>query len=540
MRGLLLAAVISVLVLSTVVSFVNVLGYELVGLDTSVSDVTVKYFRSFFGLQQVKIVVADPLGRTYPTTLSVYGWAPNGSVIELGRVLAKNGVAYLSTRKIVEFLEEWRKYLESRGNDPKLVKVGLIVLGAIHSPKGVYGIVKGIPLSIAKVLSGASTEIRIVARLTPKNLLASMDRVKELARLATTHAIKGVATRVPLASSSTWPPKQMIDYCDSICFGKYCVDYCFIWVLDKVYAVAIDRGAPLVAVYLRSPIGDNYVNRVNDVLLREYFEADESKGIEIAFGILASVKKGSGEISYSIPGFTIELGGDKHVWLDYYARFFEGRDFNGDAVLAIGMKGDFAFAKYELQYCYSIRLRGYAWRATQWPSWTPYGCLPEGEANMTLARPVIVNNEIVPWREVDTNPYDGSGVAEKVLDYIEDNWMWSKNHVGRGGVYIDAFTVSNEINTHPLFSTSIAVLPALLSDVPEALPFAAIVSASVGLTKKEMSKMLVLCYISVKEEYASSTYIWANYFYSPTRFEYKGSKYYVGSLYVDALVFSPG
>jgi len=93
------------------------------------------------------------------------------------------------------------------------------------------------------------------------------------------------------------------------------------------------------------------VKRVNDVLLREYFEAEESKGIEVAFGIVASIKKSSGEINYSIPEFTMKLGGDNHVWLDYYRRFFEGMDFSNEAILAIGMKGDFAFAKYRLQYC---------------------------------------------------------------------------------------------------------------------------------------------------------------------------------------------
>ncbi|HHC19065.1 MAG TPA: hypothetical protein ENK81_01495 [Euryarchaeota archaeon] len=98
--------------------------------------------------------------------------------------------------------------------------------------------------------------------------------------------------------------------------------------------------------------------------------------------------------------------------------------------------------------------------------------------------------------------------------------------------------MSDEINTHPLFSTSMAILPIILSEVPEAFPFAAIVSVTVGLTEKETTKMLVACDISIQKEYASNTYVWANYFYSPTQFDYKGNKYYVGSLYIDALIGS--
>ncbi len=84
----------------------------------------------------------------------------------------------------------------------------------------------------------------------------------------------------------------------------------------------------------------------------------------------------------------------------------------------------------------------------------------------------------------------------------------------------------------PLFTASMAVLPAILSELPEASPFTAIASAGVG------GLILVVCNIHIENEYALNTYVQASYFYSPTQFDYKGGKYYMGSLYVDALIGS--
>ncbi len=532
----LLAILATVIGSSIIISLVATFGYNVISIDTSVSGVEVKYFSTFLAPQYFKIIVENISGQTYPMALSIYAWMPDGRIIELGRFIGKSGIISIAATKVVSFLNEWYRYLISQGNDPRLVKPGIIILGAIHTPEGIYSVIKGVPLDMSKILHGSSIEIKIVEKLTPRNILISMSGVKEFVKLAKAKVNANISTesvftnnengdRGAISSSSSWPPGEIEDYC-GVDYdpetGTYTY-YCFIWKLEKVYASVLNQGAPLVVAYVYDVDGGNYVKRVNDVLLREYFEAEESKGIEVAFGITASIKKGNGEISYSIPGFTMELGGDNHVWLDNYTRFFEGIDFSNDAILAIGMKGDFAFAKYKLQYCYATIL-----------GWT---CLDtDKEANMTLARPVIENNRIVPWAEVDTNPDDGVGRAEKAFKYIRENWEWSVSHKEYGGIYIDAFTVSDEVNTHPLFSSSMAILPIILSEVPEAFPFVAIVSVAVGLTEKETTKMLVACDISIRSEYASNTYVWVNYFYSPIQFEYKGNKYYIGSLYIDALI----
>ncbi|MET1102212.1 MAG: hypothetical protein ABWW69_07050 [Pyrodictiaceae archaeon] len=291
-----------------------------------------------------------------------------------------------------------------------------------------------------------------------------------------------------------------------------CIDYCYTWVLEKVYASAHGQGIPLVVAYIH---GD--AEKLHHVMLGEFFEADESWGIWVAFGITASARSASGEISYSIPGFTLKLGGDNHLWLGYYKTFFEGRDFSGNAILAIGMKGDLAFAEYKLKAC--VKVYSFGW-----------GCeYSDEEADMTLARPVIEYDEIVPWSSVDTNPYDGVGVAEKAFRYIRSSWKWSEDYVKYGGILIDSFMVERGINTLPLFITSAAILPLVL-EAPKTLPPAAIASVTIG------PPAYVLCDIGLKTKYALSDYVWANYFYSPVKFSYEDSEYYVGSMYIDALV----
>jgi len=505
LRRSLLVVLVVVIGLGVIVSSIALLNYSAISIDMSVNGVEVKYSSYLFAPQQFRIIVENISGQVYPTTLSLYAWMPNGSIVELGRFLDKSGTIDIKVTKVVSVLREWHRYLASHGNDPKLVKPGIIVLGAVHTSKGVYGVVRSIPLDIAKILSGSSVEIKIAGKLIPNNILVTISEVRELTELVKRKMNAGVSAEDTftkndgsdndaISFSSGWSLDDIEDCCGVTCDKGNCTYYCFIWKLEEVYASVLNQSAPLAVVYLHDTVGANYVNRVNDILLREYFKAEESKGIEVAFGITTSIKKSSGEISYSIPGFTMKLGGDNHVWLDYYKRFFEGSDFSNRAILAIGMKGDFAFAKYRLQYCYTTENR--------------WACIDTGtEVNMTLSRPVIENNRIMEWYEVDGDPFNGVGIAEKAFRYIRENWRKSLVHKDYGGVYIDTFTMSNEINTHPLFSVSMAVLPIILNEVPNTYPFVTVVSTTVGLTGNETTKMLVACDISIKKEYASDTYV---------------------------------
>ena len=171
LRRSLLIVLAMVIGLSVAVSSITILSYSTVSIDTSVNGVEVKYFSYLFTPQQFRIVVENVSGQEYPTALSLYVWMPNGSIVELGKFVGKNGVVDIKVAKVISFLREWYRYLASHSNDPRLVKPGIIVLGAIHTPKGIYGVVKGIPLDMAKILRGSSVEIKVVEKLTSNNIL---------------------------------------------------------------------------------------------------------------------------------------------------------------------------------------------------------------------------------------------------------------------------------------------------------------------------------------------------------------------------------
>jgi hypothetical protein len=136
------------------------LGYGVLGVDASVDGVVVRYYRPLLGRQAFRVVVQNVSGQVYPTTLSLYAWMPNGSIVELGRYVGR-GTIDVGLQAIIGIAREWRQHLVRHGNDPRLVRPGMIVLGAAHTPSGVYGVIKGIPLDIEKVLQGASVSASV-------------------------------------------------------------------------------------------------------------------------------------------------------------------------------------------------------------------------------------------------------------------------------------------------------------------------------------------------------------------------------------------
>ena len=494
-----------------------VVSYASMNIEKPMLGVLVKYYRSIFTPQIFKIVIENTSGQRYPTTVSLLAWMPNGSIVELGKFFGRKGATSINLIKIVGFLKTWYRYLVAHENNPALIEPSIIIMGAIHTPLGVYGVVRSVPLDMIKILKGFTTEIRIVENMTKKNILIPINEVeKDIQKLESKLANRtGNGFNVP-RSLLDWPPRFI--WSDN-CYCSAITCYCYAWKLDKVYAAEENKSVPLIIVFIH---GD--VHRVNDILLHEYFMARESEGLSLAFGITAAVQLRSGEVSFEIAGFTVELGGENHVWLDYTKRFVEGKDFSGTSLLAIGLHADLAFASYRLELCEVSGILCYD--------------LNE-RANMTLARPVVENNAILPWGKADLNPFDGVGVIEKAYKYIYSYWNTSRVREEYGGMYISIVDVYEELHTNPLLSASIAVLPLLLSDIPGTLPIIALISASVGVTSIEKYEQLVelACDISILKYYESNTQVDAYYFYSPVKFGYEGKEYYLGTLYINAGVF---
>ncbi len=488
-----------------------VVSYVTTSIEKPMPNVIVRYYRSFLTSPRFEIIIENVSGERYPTTIAMYGWLPNGSIVELGKFFSGHGIVKIDVCKVVSYLRTWYNYLVAHGDNPAWIQPGIIILGAVHAPQGVYAVIKSVPLSIVDVLRGMSVEIRVVKKMTRNNVLISMDEVrKDIQRLEDSILRSAKSGSASSRSLANWPPGEI--WGDCYCGKILC--YCYIWKLDEVYAVAKGKRIPLVIAYLHGDLGEIRGYGSIDVVLSERFVTMEVFGvrIEVGFGITAAVKTSSG-VSYEVPGFTLKLFAENHVWLDYYKTFRKGLDFDTDAILAVGVIGDLAFARYKLELCDDAMLH----------------CEDKKiYANITLAQPEIENNEMIPWSGVDY-PYDGVGDLEKVVNYVMNHWKY-KLRVG-DDVRIDALEVKHEINTLPLFSLSMAVLPILMESASEKLPFVAIMGISVGLTYEATILSYNYCHVILNDPNA---YAIVEYFYSPVQFEYGGGKYYIGSLYVDA------
>jgi len=476
--------------------------------DTIVENVTVKYQESLIGKQEVKIVFKNSVANK--VAVSLYAWMPNGDMSELGIYIGSNEVI-VDVKKLSSILTQWRQHLLSKNTNPALVKPGIIILATLHEKDQVSTVIRAVPLEIERILSRKESVI-IEIDVNPRDRVVVADKARII-------SLTSQAQRQSVLpnTASSWPPEEIEDYCEMWCDpSRGCIYYCFLWKLSEPYYYKLNTGVPLIAVKV---YGSS--DHVSTVLLREYYEAKHSQGIEVVFEILAGIKAGNGEISYKIPGYTMSLTGEDKVWINYYKKFWENYDFDDSAILAIGFYGDIAFAHYKLYFCYSSII---GWQ-----------CIPlSDEANMTLLRPVIENDQMIPWYGIDDNPYDDQGDLESAVEVLLKNWDWSRDYKDDGGIYIDVFNVTLDIETLPIFSASVSVLP-LLGIKPETLPLVALLSASVGITRQDTTKMLLVCDIDLDvRDYK----VWANYVYSPVKFRYENHEYPIGSLYIDVLVYS--
>ena len=450
--------------------------------DNLVENVAVKYQKSLIGGQEVKIVFKN----ASKVAVSLYAWMPDGSMSELGIYIGSNEVT-VDVEKVSSILAQWRQYLLSKNTNPALVKPSIIILATFHEKDKVSTIIKAVPLDMERILSRKeSVTIEIYVDARDKVIVADKNRIAIL----TSQASMGVIE----------------DHCDILYNSS---EYYFLWKLSEPYYYKLNISVPLVAVKV-----EGLSDYIHTVLLREYYMAKRSQGVEVVFTISASIKAENGEKSYKIPGYVMSLTGEDKVWIDYYKRFWENYDFDDSAILAVGFYGDIAFVHFKLYYCYpSIR-------CIQLPN----------EINMTLLRPVIENNQMIPWYGIDDNPDDGQGDLESAVKALLENWNLSRDYIDYGGIYIDIFDMMLDMELPSLLAVS--VLP-LLDMEGETFPITGLLFASVGITRQDTTKMMVGCNINVE---IKNYEVWANYVYSPVKFLYGGSMCPIGSFYIKALI----
>ncbi len=352
------------------------------------------YMRSASSNPEFIIKLRDTQGRVLPALVSLYTWMPNGSVVSLG-IYAGIGEVTSNYSLISAAMLAWRSHLGLQGNDPDLVEPSILILGAIHRENGVYPILRAVTLDTTLFLRGLSVTVEIVEDLEGRVPLLQGTQVT------------GGGYPPDLEAEDKHIP--LPDGAEKICYnpsstGKASLS-CYVWSLESVLGLKLGSGLPLAAIYI-----DGGVEVLNSVVLLLAFQSKSSEGLEIGFGVSASIANpATGKAEYEVLGFSTKLLGDR-VWLYDYKRFVQGVNITSPTIVAVGVKGDAALLRYRLYLCPGSG-------GTGSPKCSPTSVVAE----VSMARPAISNDQLVFWYGMDKNPDDGAGPLEQGFKAYRNN-----------------------------------------------------------------------------------------------------------------------
>ena len=466
-------------------------------------------------------IEAPGLGPRDHLCATVWGWAPNGSILLLAKACGTGPTLTAPFKGVETYLKDWRKSLTASHNDPKLVKPGIIVMLADTVPgQGIYSYIKTVLPDIDATLEKAS----LTVRLAPREVAAMKKR--------------------PLVPAKNmpqeWPPRIMP--------GREAGTY---WLLESEPRVAHDVPIPLSIVRL-----SDYLEhfRSDTLHLSEllYCTSQDSIVFNAAFGVTAggaSFPTWEAKTVYAIGptdpqhlmakvlAFMVVAGYDERAEPLYtgsglYAglpgdagvvenAYIHPMGPNRDVLIAVGFKGDLAYATYCLRAIGSGACLAYAYAA--------------------LYRPRLYQNLMYYWYEVDNNPEDGEGVAEQVYRSALEAGTWGTGwrEIKQGTYYKPYGAVHNSYHTTPLLSFGIPVAKLLeRAGIKIVGPFAPFLTATVGTNST--SSDLVLVELTLDAFHDPNVIYEAHGVHPRLQLYMNDQEYDVGAAYFDVTVYKPG
>jgi len=460
-----------------------------------------------------------------PVVLSMFIWMPNGSVVDAGRTFFRGSYGEIDYKYLANVYDEWNNHLKKIGAKPGSIDIGLIILGTIHKRDGVYTLAISIPLNPEYISKRLGIEITINKELEKT---IDIDEIKKINISKRSEEIKfsEKESLVPIAyAQTTWPPEGFYDACLPNPYNPNLVD-CYIWKLDES-KVAYNVDIPLVAVAIR-----NSWDRVFNVNLFETLRAGSVSGIKVVFSIGAAVATSSGTgslvLRYKIWGYDWVANDETAASLSYFKEFRPGRDFNGQSILYIGFKGDIAYVKYKLYYCYTAII---------------FTCVSlDRFANTTMARPVnggpLTNNIAVSGV---VSVYDYNNVINQVYrDLSETGWFPTPYNISYSVIHVDLGNLTSEQKTLPQFALNVNIIKmlialGLLASKPVFGTLVLTLVAPIGVEPYSAVSIFQFAYVDIN---LMGTWDWAYYQYarSPVKYEYGTSQYTITMLFVDAWI----
>ncbi len=449
-----------------------------------------KYVPSLFSGPNFIMHFLNETGQPVAVCVSVYGLMPNGSIGLVGFKCGRGSVG-LDYSLIREYANSWRVSLKAMGNDPDVAEPGLILLGVVVYGDGIRTFIRGLPINTTLIARGYSVDVSISLNTTVLPMIPRSEIMK-----AISSGSASLSSYRPVIMQS-WPPGEIL----SSCFTdpNTGVVACYVWKLDKVFYSATFTGVPTAMAYVT---GNVY--KVNG-LLHEHLETKESLGIYVNFaaGAQVDVKSGSSlSTSYESDIYVYTLR-KSYVYLEYVMYIYP----TSPSIYAIGFIGNYTISRYKLYYCvYSI---------------VPYCYYVNENATMAIAVPILRNNAMIRWNYNDTNPSDGYGL-DPIFNVVARNWKPSNTVTSTSGASYYSYVMVREVNGIDLLSVAIP----LLAKVPVS-PY---IAASVGLSSQPQYLSATDVSILLKDQGAGTIY--ANYYYTPVRYQWGSGSYYIPATYI--------
>ena len=545
----LIAAAIAIIIsyaAYTAIGSMKVLAYT----DWNLGNTSIKYYKFLSGKQyfDLRIRIEGIAARPLSATTSVYGWAPNGSIIYLGRYKLSYSYGLLITKlskvKMLNYYAEWVKWAKQKGISPAEFNVPIILINTlIYKNKGLYSFAKSVTINPERATKQA-IEINIHQKLNKAGPLMSWTEVKNTIAFALhVHTPQPSLNSQGLSSVSEFPP------------GTINNDVLSEWRLIT-YKIYYNRHLPLAAVYLHGP--DLYA--VNDVDLSANLVADSSRKLKVTFsmgGFKFEMSSGSIEPKgYEIPGPSFELTGTKswltvslrvdstsnpiagpssgcateglsyHCYMDIWggSATIEWRSMKDDVphLISIGFRGDIAIAEYRLGFwVYDPDNNRYVF------------VFSNTYMNVTMVRPYVIRNSggvVWGWAELDPAPFDDS-IAWPAVDKITYYWDYVDYGELDHAFMVSSYSYSERILTIPILSAGVG-LP--INDKIEAN----LLGVGVGLTYQSKTLSMASIIVGIDSDKVGDGFceLWPWLYKSPVKYEIDGELHPIGIMYADVYV----
>ncbi|WP_054857440.1 hypothetical protein [Vulcanisaeta sp. JCM 16159] len=132
---------------------------------------------------------------------------------------------------------------------------------------------------------------------------------------------------------------------------------------------------------------------------------------------------------------------------------------------------------------------------------------------------------MIRWNYNDTNPSDGYGL-DPIFNVVARNWKPSSTATSTSGISYYSYNMVREVNGIDLLAAAIPLL--------KSVPVSPYIAASIGLSSE--NQQLTITDVTVMLKNPNTGTIYANYYYTPIKYQWGSGNYYIPATYIYASI----